>query len=701
MTIQEAIGIATAHHQAGRVAEAEGIYRQILAVAPQHAEALHYLGLLECQRGQSEIGIGLIGQSIAMDPQNAAAHSNLGNILRDLGHLDEAVASFRRAIALQPGFAAAHNNLANALSSLERMDEAIAEYRQAIACAPANAEARCNLGSALSRRGNTAEAIASLCAAIQLNPSYFAAFNNLGLALAREDRPEEAIAAFQNAIRIAPDRAEPYNNMGNVLSGLCRLNEASAAFEHAIRLRPDFCEPMVNLGGALTFQGRPHDAIACYKKGLLLRPDSAAIHSALIFTMHYLPDLQAGELQRELRLWNQLHAVPFTPARLCQGNEPSPERKLRIGYVSPDLREHVVGRTLLPVFEAHDRNQFEIVCYSGTTLADSITERFRRGSALWRDTALFSDDQLADQIHTDRIDILVDLSLHTGHNRLQVFARKPAPVQISWLGYPGAADLDAIDFHITDPFLDPAHHAPNGSACKPLRMPDCWCCYGASSDFPAPGELPAERGRGVTFGSFNNAAKLNPRVIAVWAQILRDTADSRLLLLSRSGPSAAALDGFRQLGIAPERIEFLRYYPASSGTKGTHAADSHLHRYHEIDIALDPFPYNGMTTTCDALWMGVPVVALVGESPVSRASLSLLSNVGLPELAAKSEYGYIGTAVGLARDLPRLAAIRASLRDRMKGSPLLDYGGFARAFEAHCRNAWRAWCATQIPPPSP
>ena len=820
--------IAVQHHQAGRLADAEGTCRQILGQEPNHPDALHLLGVLASQAGQPEVALDLIRRAIAGSPGSASFHSNLGLVLSGLGRMDEAIAAQQRALQIRPDFAGARNNLGNALSQRGRFDEAIAEYRQAIQSTPAFAEAHYNLGNILSHQGCFGEAVAAYRRVVQIAPDFAGAHNNLGFALTNAGQPVEAIAAYRRAVQLQPDFAEALNNLGfllsqqghpdealsacrraleikpdfaeahnhlglvlsglgrreeavaalrralqlkpdfaeagnnlgnvlsdqgqldeavamyqraiasrpeyvdayinlgntlssrgqaeeaiatyrkalelapdsakahynlaNVLNGQCEVGAAIAKFRQAIHFMPDFADAHNNLGGALSHQGRLDEAIAAYRRVLELEPDSPDAHSNLLLCLHYLPTMNAPELAAERARWNRLHGAPLRPAIRPHDNDASPDRRLRIGYVSADFRDHVVGRTLLPCFEAHDRTQFDLVCYSGTTPADPIGERFRTLSALWCETAALSDEQMAARIRADRIDILVDLSLHTADNRLPVFARKPAPVQVSWLGYPGTTGLETMDYRITDACLEPPGMEESAGSEQPWRLPDCWTCYGAMGESPAPGEPPLARGGRVTFGSFNNFAKINERVLGVWAEILHAVPGSRLVLLSRACPQMQAVSFLEARGIAPDRVEFLNYFPASSIHRGERPATACLERYREIDIALDPFPYNGMTTTCDALWMGVPVIALIGGMSLGRASFSLLSNVGLPELAAPTERDYVRVATELAGDLPRLADLRATLRARMRQSPLLDAPRFARNLEAAYRDIWQRWC---------
>ena len=651
LTLQQALGLALEQHRAGRLAAAEEIYRQVLGQQPDHPDALHMLGVLAHQVGRHAAAVDLIRRAIALNPSVAEYHHNLGTALRRHGRPDDAAAACRRALEIRPDYAEACNNLGNALRDQRRLDDALAAYRRAL----------------------------------EIRPDYAEAHYNSGVVFGDQRRLDEEIAAYRRALAIRPEYAKAHNNLGTALKAQGQLAAAVAAYRAAIELQPENAMFHSNLGEALAKAGDPRGAIAALRRAVALDPDLAAARSSLIFHLQYLPEVGAAELAREQEQWNERHGARRN-GDPRHDNDPSPHRPLRIGYVSADLRDHVVGRTLLPCFEAHDRSAFELVCYSGTTPSDAIGERFRDGAAKWRETALLSDEDLAAQIRADRIDILVDLSLHTAGNRLPVFARRPAPVQISWLGYPASTGLPAIDCHISDPHLEPA-----GGGETPLRLPDGWSCYAAPESAPEPGELPAARHGHVTFGSFNNFAKINERVLALWAEILGRNEGSHLRLLSRTGRQEQAAAFFERREIAAHRVEFLPYHPQAGG-RGLFESFA---RYRHIDIALDPFPYNGMTTTCDALWMGVPVVALIGDRPLGRASYSLLSNVGLPELAGHSEGEYAEIATSLAADLSRLASLRATLRARMKASPLMDAARFTRNLEAAFRSIWQRWCATR------
>jgi predicted O-linked N-acetylglucosamine transferase (SPINDLY family) len=607
------------------------------------------------------------------------------------GHLANAEAVCRQILSQEPNQADALHLLGLIASQSGQPEVALDLIQKAVAANSPAAVYLSNLGAILTSLDRCDEAIPWLRRAIELRPDFAGAHYNLGKALKNQGAFDAALAAYRTAIHFQPDLAPAHNNLGTILHDRGQIDEAIAAYRRAIEFAPGFAEAHTNLGNALKDRGCLDEAIPALRRAIELQPQNSLAGSNLILALQYCP-ARSAEVIAERQRWNERHAAPLRALWRAHENVPDPERPLRVGYVSADFRQHVVGRTLLPCFEAHDRAQFEFVCYSAFAVTDAIGERFRRGAVLWRETAALSDEKLAETIREDRIDILVDLSLHTSGHRLLVFARKPAPVQISWLGYPGTTGMEAMDYRITDRFLEPPGLAAQAGCEQPLWLPNAWCCYGAPEDSPEPAELPAAHGAGLTFGSFNTFAKINERVLEAWTEILRRVPESRLLLLSKAGRLPQVTEFFEHRGVPPGRVEFLDYYPPPDSSRGESSAE-YLRRYGRIDIALDPFPYNGMTTTCDALWMGVPVVALAGATPVGRASFSLLSNVGLPELTAHSEHEYIELAAGLARDLPRLASLRATLRERMKRSPLLDAAQFARDLEAAYRQVWRAWCA--------
>jgi protein O-GlcNAc transferase len=719
MTIPETLHIGFQHHQAGRLAEAEALYRQVLAVRPDHAGALHLLGLIAHQVGRHDLAVEWIRRAILLNPKDPFAHFNLGEAYCATRRSEEAIEAYRRALELKPDFPEAHHNLGAALAGRGQLDEAAVEYRHALKLRPDFPEAHNNLGTVLYNRDQPDEAIPAYHSALKLRPDYPEANYNLGNALKDFGRFDEAVTAYHRALESKPNFAEACNNLGSALLKLGEFDEAMAAyrraielksdspmahnnlgvalmergkldeslgeFYRAIELKPDYPDAHNNLGAALKRRGQLDEAIVAMRRALGFKPGYACAHSNLIYTLHFHPDHDAMIISEEYQRWNRQFGDPLKRFILPHANDRGLERRLRIGYVSPDFRDHPVGRYVMPLFERHDRERFEILCYSGVLRPDWMTERLRTLAQGWRTTVGVSDARLAETICADGVDILVDLALHTADNRLPVFARHSAPVQVTWLGHAGSTGLPSIGYRLTDSHMDPPGEPPDWSAEEPIRLPDCWCCYDPLGESPEISALPAFLGQRVTFGSLNNFAKVNEGVLTLWAQILEAVKGSRLLMLCPEGSMRERVRAFfGARGIGEEGVELV----------GARPRWAYLELFHRIDLALDPFPFSGMTTTCDALWMGVPVLTMPGALPASRAGLSLLSNVGLSELVASSEEDYVRIAVELAGNIPRLAELRATLRARMQASPLMDAPRFARNVEAAYRSMWARWCRT-------
>jgi predicted O-linked N-acetylglucosamine transferase (SPINDLY family) len=719
LNIDQAMRVAVQHHQAGRLGEAEQLYRQVLAQDANHSHAHRLLGVLAAQAGRTDVAVELLRRAIALDPRDAEAYSNLGIALRDLGKLDDARAAFDSAIRLRPQWAEAHHHLGIALADQGKLQEAVSEYETALRLRggdfaeahynlgvaafqlrrldeaitafsasarlrPDHADSHYNLGLALQRAGRLDEAIAAYWRAIQIDPAHAQAHNNLSVALLDRRRHKEALAAALRALELNGDYAEAFHNAGNANRGLGRLDEAIAAFSHAIRLRPDLADAHNNLGSALKEVGRLDEALASYDRAIALRPDDPQTHSNRVYVLHFHPGFDAAALLREQRIWAQRHAEPLRSQIKPHFNARNPDRRLRIGYVSPDFRWHPVGRFLLTLLEHHDHDAVEVVCYSGVTSPDAMTARFRAAADGWRDTAATSDGQLADVIREDRIDILVDLAMHMALNRLPAFARKPAPVQVTYMAYLSGTGLQAMDYRFSDPYLDPPGENEGDYVEESIRLPQTYWCHRPDADVPVANALPALSAGHATFGCLNNFCKITPPTWAAWIELLRAAPASRLLLYAHEGAHRQRLrDALVGAGIDPARLEFTGPVPAGQ----------YFECYHRIDISLDPFPHGGGMTTFDSLWMGVPVVTLAGRTGVSRMGLSFLSNAGLPEWVARSSEQYVAMAAALAADVGRLRELRSTLRRRMLDSPLTNAPRFAQDVESAYRQMWRRWCA--------
>jgi predicted O-linked N-acetylglucosamine transferase (SPINDLY family) len=696
-TIADTFAAARQQHAAGNLARAKQLYRDVVASDPLHADAWNALARLEFEQGKPADAEATLRRALQALPRHAGTHNNLGNVLASQAKVNEAADCFRQAVRLDPAMPEAHNNLGNAFRIQGRPEQAIAHFREAIRLKANYAEAHHNLAIALLRldraeqaigssrqalrwQPNNAEALATLTKALERCPIP-EGYNTLGNTLAQAGRHEDAAAAYRQALCLNPSLAEAHSNLGIVLCKLGRLDDGVASFQEALRLKPDYPDALNNLGNALKDQGRLDEVLTVMERARRSKPGDATLHSNVLGTLNYHPGYDAPAIFEAHRCWEEQHARFPVPSAFA--NDPSAERRLRIGYVSPDFSSHVVGRNLWPLMRHHDHEQFHITLYANMTHGDPMTTQFQQCADRWCPIALWSDEQVADRIRHDGIDVLVDLALHTQGNRLLVFARKPAPVQATFAGYPGTTGLHAIDYRLTDPYLDPPGWNDAYYTEASYRLPHTFWCFDPQTEEPAVAPLPALEKGIVTFGCLNNFCKVNDGVLELWAQVLRTIPKSRLLLLAKDGcHRLRAFDFLAAKGVAAERVEFCSPRPRAD----------YLALYHQVDIGLDTLPYNGHSTSLDSYWMGVPVVTLVGQTVVGRAGLSQLTNFGLTELAAASAEQFVGIAVELADNRPRLAALRAGLRERMRQSPLMDAVGFTRGIETAYRHMWRNWC---------
>ena len=604
----------------GKPDEAVTAYRKALELKPGDANAHSNLGNVLRIQGKLDEAVAACRNALDLKPNHADAHSNLGNALKDQGKLDEAVGVYRKALELRPGHADAYNNLANALRDQDKLDEAVAAYRKALDLNPNHASAQSNLGNVLGSQGKFDEAVAACRKALELKPDYVEAHNNLGIALMEQGRLDEAVAVYQKALKLKPDHANTHGNLGNALWEQGKLGEAEAACRKALELNPDHAMAHNNLGNALKDQGKLDEAVAAYRKAVETKPDYAVANSNLLFAIHYQSKCVRETIFAEHRKWNAKFAAPLAPKAVFHANPPISERQLRLGLVSPTFRRHPVGYMIVSALEAHDKSAFDIHCYSDVVQADDLTDRIRGAAQTWRSIVGMSDEGVAAMVRDDAIDILVDLSGHSMGSRLLVFARKPAPVQVKWVGGQfNTTGVDAMGYFISDSVETP----PGDDAWyteEVVRLPDGYVCYEPPDYAPTVSSLPALRRPHITFGCFNNLAKVNRDVIALWSQLLDCVSGSRLILKSKpfndAGVRARYRTMFAEHGIAPDRLECIGYSP--------HA--ELLAKYNDIDIALDPFPYSGGLTTCEALWMGVPVVTLPGGTFAREMSRSMLKS---------------------------------------------------------------------------
>ena len=544
------------------------------------------------------------------------------------------------------------------------------------------------LGDIMDDSARTGEALHCYRKALELNPNFPRAHYNIAGILQRKGEFDEALTCYQKALNLDPACADIYNSVGTILQTKWQLDEALTCYQKALSLDPNFAIAHANIGGVLLNLGRLHEAESHLRLSLRLNPDRIKQYSSLLMLMNYRSRSDNATFFGEYLDFQKKFEKPLRSEHIPCSNKKISGRKLKIGYISGDFRKHAVAYFVESVLAVHDRGKFALFCYSNSPFRDKVTERFQKLADKWRDISETSDERAAALIREDEIDILVDLSGHTAYNRLLVFARKPAPVQVSWIGYPATTGLAAMDYKIVDEYTDPPGTKERFYTEKLMRMPESFLCYLPDRDSPEIGNVPALTAGYVTFGSFNAFVKVSPEVIQLWIKILKMIPGSRLVMkaMSFSGRSTRdyAMDLFVKRGIDAGRIDLLAGVPSIR---------EHLDIYNRIDIALDTFPYNGTTTTCEALWMGVPVVTLAGDRHTSRVGTSLLTNIGLPELVAETEDAYIDIAVKLAADIEKLRLLRKRLRKMMTRSPVCDAKGFTANLENCYREMWRNYCA--------
>jgi protein O-GlcNAc transferase len=647
-----------------------------------HAQQLHKAGqLVEAEE--------IYRKLLAGDPSDAMTTFLLGQLLQQRGQLPEAIEKLKEAIRLQPQFPEAHHQLAVAYQAARNLPAAFESFREALQQRPRYALAYNSLGLAHQAAGDYLKAIEAYRSALAIQGDLHWAMTNLGSLLSAQGRDAEAIEMLQRAIKIEPKHSGAHNNLGAALRQAGRLDEAIAEFSEALRLRPEFAPAYNNLGRSLMDAGQTELALGYFRRTVELQPNVPSWHSNLIASMSYVSLESRENLKREMQIWNQRHAAPLMPKDIHFENSRQPQRRLRIGYVSPDFMGHPIGRFMLPLLANHDRENYEVFCYSDVHWPDETTKKLQGLADHWRDGRGKTDVEVAEVARRDQIDILVDLTLHAAGNRLLAFAQRPAPVQVTYLAYCGSSGLSAIDYRLTDPHLDPPGCDESSYSEKSVRLARTYWCYATHfEDGPAIHPLPAARDGVVTFASFNNFCKLSKEGWELWRRVLGGVPRSRLVLHAPFGSHRDRLrHDLATDGVNPDRLSFV---PQVSTRE-------YFQNYQQVDIALDTIPFNGGTTTCDALWMGVPVIALRGLTGVGRAGVSILTNVGLPELIANTPDEFVAVAKKLAGDLPRLAELRRTLREQMKGSPLMDAPQFAGDVEIAFREMWSDWCRKESP----
>ena len=649
--------------------------------------------------GDSQTAIAMYAEAVSRGITAPEVFNDLGSLLARGGQFPAAIVQYETALMLAPRSPEIAKNLSNAVEAMSRNAfrekrwlDASAGYGRLCVLDPTRALFQTNAGRALYELKSLQDALPYFRRAAELAPSDPSVLLNLG-ALLYELNQREAETVLRRTLELDPDNIGALVNLGAVQYRLGQLAAASETARRVLALSPEQPDAHGNLAGVLREQGEIATAIAHYRRALAAKPDVPVTHSSYLLARQADATARPAELLADHRAWEQRFAMPLDPgpAGMFGARDADPARRLRVGYVSADLRSHSVASFVEPLIGAHDRSAVEVFCYS-STIHDAVTERIRAHADVWRETRHLGDAALADLVAQDRVDVLVDLSGHTADHRLLCFARRPAPVQVSYCGYPGTTGMSAMGWRLTDAIADPEGEADATHAERLWRLPNGFLSYQPEvADLAPPGPLPAAAGGGVTFGSFNNLSKLNDEVLDLWAAVLAAVPGSRLLLKCRGlgdeGPRRRVAERLAAGGVSADRLIVVPY---------TRTRLEHLAIYNDVDIGLDSFPYNGTTTTCEAMWMGVPVVTLRGHSHPGRVGASLLTRVNLRDLIAATPEDYVATCARLAGDLPSLGALRAGMRARFAASALGSPAVLARDIEAAYRGMWVAWCGSQV-----
>jgi protein O-GlcNAc transferase len=735
-------------------------YQRSLELEPDRAETLRNLGLAAQEDGDFALALDAWDRALALDAHHAETINNRGVTLRYLNRADEAIDAFQAAIEAKPDFLEPFENLLATLNRLGRHDEAISIATMVVNSRPDTAMPLVNLGCALIDAGRAEEAITPLYHAIKLDPQCasahlaigmafcatrelrgaelafrraisirskflpvyvqlsfvllqrgeaksaivaaqqgidqfpraFELHQNLSSALYQANFMEEAAKVAEKALEIRPKSTVAMNLLATILTRLSQYERAEKIYRQAIALAPNDLGVIGNYATMMALKGDLKSAIESFRATMAIGSYSADFHSNMLLYMNGLPGLEPQEIFEEHLRWGKFHADPLLTSTPEFQVTREPDRPLRVGYVSGDWRFHSVAYFITPLLAAHNRDNVIPVVYDNVPQPDLMTKHIRSLVGEWHRIIQLNDDEFAQKIRDDKIDILVDLSGHTGGHRLRTFARRAAPVQVNYLGYPNTTGMTTMDYRLTDAVVDPPELSDAFHSEKLSRVEPPFICYLPSDDAPEVTELPALKRGSMTFCSFNAISKFNSNAIEVWARVLTALPDSRMLIkaagLQEIQTQKRVIEDFERFGVASSRLELLPRAPSHK---------SHMGTYGECDLALDTFPYNGTTTTCEAFWMGVPVITTHGPTHASRVSMTLLKSIGLDEFVADDADQFVEIAVRLSKDLPRLAEIRRTMRERMMKSTLMDAKRKAASIEAAYRSMWKHWCQQNEP----
>jgi protein O-GlcNAc transferase len=716
--VDAAIAIAAQLQRAGRYLEADASFKNFLAANPENSEALRMLGALKLQTGQHKSAAELLSRAIMLNPLQPNAHSELGkvyletnrieeakscfvkalelepnlaeahyklgNVHRIEGELDAALACYQKAVSIDPNYSEAHNNAGVTYEAKGQRNEAIASYRKALAINPMLENAQYNLGLLLWGIGNAAEALECLNRTIALNPNSADAHNLKGVVHQQRREFTEAIAAYKKALSIDAGLADAHNCLGVIYQLQGNLSDAIESFRGAISCRSEFAAAHANLGMTLLQMGMSDEAIPVLRHAVNIDPDFAVGYSNYLFCLSHDENASPEAVFAEHRAFGDHFEAPFRTQWSRHGNLADPDRKLRVGFVSADLNAHPVSFFVEPLWAALDSKLVEIWVYSNNPVEEAVTLRLQGLAHRWRKVHAMSDEELARKIREDEIDILFDLSGHTANNRLLTFVRRPAPVQVSWIANPNTTGLTAIDYYLADQYSAPPGLLDSLFTEKIVQLPS-GAVFQPFDASPPVNELPAVASGTLTFGTFARNNKLTNGVIRLWSRVLTAVPGSRMLLVGVSDDSRKAniTEQFSRNGVVANQLVF---HPRV-GMK------EYLALHQQVDIILDTFPFAGLTTSCHAVWMGVPVLTLAGKTMSSRSGAIVNANVGLPAFTTESAEEFVAQAVHWSQRLPELAELRASLRSKAIASPMYQPHTVARWLETALRTMWQRWCA--------
>jgi len=694
LTLDDAIKLGVQFQQQNNHEKAAAVYEQILNVVPDSISALSNLAVSLIHLGRLEAGIQQFAKVAELAP-SGDAFMNFANALVQGNNFSLALENYIKAVELAPEHLQLHENFCNLLMThgdglIDSFPNTISKLEKVLKKAPQAKHINIELALMYHKSFNLEKAIEYYKKLPKLGIKTAELYNQLGLACLFKNLPNDAENAFVQAVKLNPNFISPHINLG-----ICyeMLSKHQKSIEHnlkAIEIDPRDIKPYNNLANLYKNKTRIEESLQCYRKVLEIEPNHTTAYSNLLLSLHYHV-YDKKEVFEEHKKYAAILSDVQTAKTYLNTKE---ERKLRIGYVSPDFKKHSVAFFIEPIIENHDREKFEIYCYYLQKYEDSFTERFKNFSDKFMIAANWNTPALAQEIYNDEIDILIDLAGHTGNNRLPLFAHKPAPIQMTYLGYPDTTGLSTVDYRIVDQYVEPEEEDGLYTTEKPLRVPHSYFCYTPIEKCPVTGDTPALKNDYITFGSFNNYAKVSDAIVDVWAAVLKAIPTSKFLLKNQALKDPDTWEHFKsrmaERGIDTHRLHYSKFAKSTQ---------DHLRVYQKVDIALDSFPYNGATTTFEALWMGVPVVTLVGNAHVSRVGKSILATLGFDNLIANTLDEFVSICQTLAKDVNYIQNFRQTIREKMQISPVMDAKTFTRELEELYQRAWKKWCENQSTQP--